>query len=159
MRMLGWFITLLFALTACGTAANAPLETNEGDGNVSDSKWLFDVETEQTNGELLVTLTVTNNQEKASSIDFSSGQKYELVLLNEEGAIEYRYSEGMMFTMALIHETFEPSESKVYEERIPLDSISAGSYILDAQLVLAAVDGSEWKDADTFHKQVKVEIK
>jgi len=159
MRILGWFIPLLVVLTACGTGVNAPLQTNEGDKNVTNSNWLFDVETEQVDGELVVTLSVTNQQDKDASIDFSSGQKYELILLNEEEEIEYRYSEGMMFTMALVHETFEPSESKVFEERIPLDNISAGSYVLDAQLVVAAVDGSESEDADTFHKQVNVEIK
>ncbi|WP_227936783.1 BsuPI-related putative proteinase inhibitor [Alkalihalobacillus deserti] len=158
MKNIIWFVSLLLVLSACGTGVNAPLETKEGVEKMSDSNWLFDVKTEQSDGELVVTLSVTNNQAQASSIDFSSGQKYELILKNEDGESVYRYSEGMMFTMALVHETFEPSETKVFEERISLDNISAGSYILDAQLMVAAVDGSEWDDANTFHKQVKVNI-
>jgi len=158
MKSIVWFVALLFVLSACGTSVNAPVETNEGDEIVTNSSWIFDVETEQADGELVVKMSVTNNQDQASSIDFSSGQKYELILLNEEGAIEYRYSEGMMFTMALVHETFEPLETKQYEERISLDKISSGSYILDAQLIVAAVDGSEWDNSETFHKQLKVDI-
>jgi hypothetical protein len=151
-------MSFLLLLSACGTGVNAPLKSNEGDENLADSNWLFDVETKQADEELIVKMTVTNNRDQEASIDFSSGQKYELVLRTEDGTIVYRYSEGMMFTMALIHETFEPFESKVYEERISLEKISASSYILDAQLVLAAVDGGEW-DEDLFRKQVKVDIK
>ena len=147
-------VIMVLFLTACGTGVHAPVETNEGDDTMSNEKWLFDVETEQNDNELLVRMLVTNNQEQEASLDFSSGQKYEILLKNEAGEVEYRYSEGMMFTMALIHEPFEAGETKVYEERIALDSISAGSYVLEAELVLAGTDLND----ELFKKQVSVEI-
>ncbi|WP_332629365.1 BsuPI-related putative proteinase inhibitor [Halalkalibacter flavus] len=154
-----WLLSVLMLLSACGQGANAPLSNGEGDEKLVDSNWIFTVETDQTDNKLLVKLAVTNNQEEASAIDFSSGQKYELVLLDEAGTEVYRYSEGKMFTMALIHETFEPGESKEFEERINVEDIPEGVYTLKAQLILAAIDGKAWSEDGTFQKQVDIEIK
>ncbi|KHF38435.1 BsuPI-related putative proteinase inhibitor [Halalkalibacter okhensis] len=153
-----WLLSVLMFLSACGQGANAPLSNGEGDEELEDSNWLFSVETDQLSNELVVKLAVTNNQEEASSIDFSSGQKYELVLLDENGSEVYRYSEGKMFTMALVHETFEPNDSKEFEERINIEDLPKGTYTLEAQFILAAIDGETWTEDGTFQKQVTVEI-
>ncbi|ARK31520.1 BsuPI-related putative proteinase inhibitor [Halalkalibacter krulwichiae] len=153
-----WFIAFLFIITGCGTGVNAPVELKGGDDSMETTDWLFDVVTEQSNGELIVTMAVTNNQEKDSSIDFSSGQKYEIVLLDQNGVIKYRYSEGKMFTMALVHETFAPSETKKYQETIQLEELEPGTYMMEVKFIVAAINGKA-NDSDTFMKQVEIEIK
>jgi hypothetical protein len=158
MRKMIWLFSLLIVLSACGTEVNAPAPTNEGDEAMINADWLFEVETEQADNELNVKLNVTNNKDETSSIDFSSGQIYEIVLLDQEGDEVYRFSKGRMFTMALVHESFEPGESKEYSEAISLEEIEPGSYTLEAQLVLAALNGKEWSEDGTFQKRINVEI-
>ncbi|WP_332689347.1 BsuPI-related putative proteinase inhibitor [Halalkalibacter lacteus] len=159
MRKLIWLFSLLIVLSACGQGVNAPGPTVEGDEELASAEWLFEVGTEQTDNELNIKLNVTNNKEEASTIDFSSGQKYEIVLVDKDGAETYRYSNGRMFTMALVHESFEPGESKEFSETISLDEMEAGTYTLTAQLVLAAIDGEQWSEDGTFQKSLDVEIK
>ncbi|MFC0469359.1 BsuPI-related putative proteinase inhibitor [Halalkalibacter kiskunsagensis] len=160
MRKMIWLFSLLIVLSACGTGVNAPAPTNEGDeGMTTNKEWLFEVEAKQTDNELNVNLKVINNKDEDSSMDFSSGQMYELVLLNQDGNEVYRFSDGRMFTMALVHETFEPRESKKFSETISLDEIEAGKYTLIAQLVLAALDGKQWSEDGTFQQSLDVEIK
>ncbi|MDT8859596.1 BsuPI-related putative proteinase inhibitor [Alkalihalobacillus sp. MEB130] len=158
MRRLSWLLSIVLLLSACGQGATAPLSNGEGDEGVTDSNWIFTVEAEQIDKELVVTLLIKNNQEQAATIDFSSGQKYELVLVAEDGTEVYRYSDGRMFTMALVHETFEPGESMEFQERINVEDIPKGAYTLEAQLVLAAIDGETWTEDGTFEKQVNVTI-
>ncbi|MBP3949585.1 BsuPI-related putative proteinase inhibitor [Bacillus suaedae] len=150
-------LALLMLLSACGKSVNAPVieEVDEEENELKD--WGFEVTTEQDESALHVKMTVTNNLEEKQSIDFSSGQKYEVVL-RSNGEEVYRYSDGKMFTMAIITEGFEPGESKTYEQLIPLDGTLAGEYELTAELVVAAVNGESV--ADSIFKQVTmVEVK
>ena len=103
-------------------------------------------------------MTVTNQQDHEGSLDFSSGQVYELILTNEQEEEVYRYSDGQMFTMAIIEESFEPNESKIFEETIPLEELSPGSYTLDVLLMVMAIDKEEPADKAAFQKKIEVEI-
>lgn len=148
---------LLMLLTACGQSA--PTQGEGGSDSVTDSAWLFETEAVQNENELKVKLTVTNQQENQGTLDFSSGQLYELVLTNDQGEEVYRYSDGRMFTMALVQESFEPGESKTFEEVIALEEdLPAGTYTLDTQLIVMAVDGAEWTDQATFQNRLEIEI-
>ncbi|GAE25236.1 intracellular proteinase inhibitor [Halalkalibacter wakoensis JCM 9140] len=160
MKKWGWLvlITALLLLSACGQGVNAPV-TGEGDEDMSNSKWDFSAEVDQHDTHLLVSMIVKNNQETQATIDFSSGQKYEIVFIDQDGNEVYRYSDGRMFTMALVHESFEPGETMTFEEEIALEDIPKGVYTVEVQLVLAAIDGEEWTEDGTFVQQVEFEVK
>lgn len=145
-------------LSACGQSVNAPVteEVDEEENELKD--WSFEVTTEQDETALHVKMIVTNNLEEEQSIDFSSGQKYEVVL-RSNGEEVYRYSDDKMFTMAIITEGFQPGESKTYEQSIPLDSIEAGEYELTAELVVAAVNGESGETDSIFKQVTMVEVK
>ena len=58
-----------------------------------------------------VSFSLKNIYDVPSSLLFSSGQQFELVVTNEGGAEVVRFSEGRFFTMALIFEELRPGES------------------------------------------------
>ncbi|MCK0472675.1 BsuPI-related putative proteinase inhibitor [Halalkalibacter sp. APA_J-10(15)] len=149
-------MVLLLILSACGQGSNSPTTGIGGEEEVSD--WSYDVEVDQRDDELDVTMTVTNHQENESNLDFSSGQKYEITLRDESGEEVYRYSEGKMFTMAIVIETVSPGESLSFTEKVSLEGLEEGEYELEAELLIIAIDGKELEDRDMFKEVLKIGI-
>ncbi|WP_062047985.1 BsuPI-related putative proteinase inhibitor [Bacillus sp. JCM 19034] len=149
---------ILLVLVACGQGGNTPTSGSEGEEEMEQIKeWSYEVETVQKDNELHVTMTVSNHLEKASEIEFSSGQQYELIIRDESDEVLYRYSEGKMFTMAIMIEQLSPGESLTFSEAIPLDGIDSGQYELEAKLLIVSIDGNEPEDG-MFKKEERVEI-
>ncbi len=142
-------IALLLILLGCGQSTNVSVPVKGGE------PLTFNVDASKIDHELEIKVTVTNETNEEVTLDFMSGQKYELVLTNESGEELYRFSREHMFTMALVHETLAPGESKVYEETINLEQMEAGPYTLHASLLVAAINGEEVA-ADTYTKSVEV---
>lgn len=160
MKTMGLFLLTLFVLllSACGQGGDSPTQGEEGNDSVTNSAWSFETKTTHDENELLVQMTVTNQQETKSTLDFASGQLYEMVLTDSNGEEVYRFSEGRMFSMAIVQEAFEAGESKTFEEVIALDKLDKGTYTLDVQLVVMAVDNEEWTDEETFQNRLDVII-
>ena len=59
---------------------------------------------------LTARLTLRNTTDKPVTLDFGSGQRYDLEIKDEKGAVVHRWSDGMAFTMALGREDFGPGE-------------------------------------------------
>lgn len=150
-------ILLLLFLGACGQGGNAPTSGSEGEEEMRD--WSYNVHAVQNENELHVTMTVTNEQEHASDVAFSSGQKYELILKNEHDEVIYRYTEGKMFTMAIVTEDIPPGATLSFTEVIQLEGVDSGQYELEAEVLIISIDGDELEDPDLFKDVIMVEIK
>ena len=59
---------------------------------------------------LTARLTLRNTTDKAVTLQFSSGQRYDLELRNEDGGVVYRWSDDKAFTMALGQEVIGSGE-------------------------------------------------
>jgi hypothetical protein len=64
-------------------------------------------------------LTLRNTTDKPITLQFSSGQRYDLELKNENGDVMYRWSDDKVFTMALGEEAIGPGE-RSYAIIVPL---------------------------------------
>jgi hypothetical protein len=146
---------LIMLVAGCGQQANVSVPSGEEKGM---NDWSFGVDVSQTNDMLDVKLKVKNETNEEAILDFTSGQQYEIVLKNKAGEELYRYSEGRMFTMAIIHETFAAGEEKLFKDSIVLTDIPPGSYTLEAMLLVASVNGEELKEKDVFQQSVEVEV-
>ncbi|NEU29713.1 hypothetical protein GN156_02850 [bacterium LRH843] len=155
-KILLFTLCLFVFLTACGQGTNKQVQGEEGSGSVADNHWLFETEAKQDEDILHVTLTVTNEQDDESSLEFTSGQLYEMILTNDHGDEVYRYSSNRMFIMMLTQQLFSPGETKTFEEDIPLAELSAGNYKLHTELIVKGVDGEEWKNAAVFQNEVEI---
>ncbi|ADC48523.1 intracellular proteinase inhibitor [Alkalihalophilus pseudofirmus OF4] len=150
----------LIFMTACGQTATSPGgDQAEGDDAAMNSDWAVNVTTEQNGeGEVVVDIEITNQMDEAATLDFTSGQKYELVVVDEEGNEVYRYSNEMMFTMALTSETFEPGETKSYQETLSTDQWSSSTHTIYIEVVAAAVDGEEVENKEQFKAESTIEL-
>ncbi len=120
--------------------------------------WAFDVETEKREQELLVHMTLENLTEQEKNLDFSSGQIFELILKDSSGETVYRFSDGKMFTMAIVQQTYGAGESQSFSEAVDISQLESGTYSLKAEIVAASIDGKELKDKEEFTASVEVEI-
>ncbi|MCY9371697.1 BsuPI-related putative proteinase inhibitor [Bacillus haynesii] len=69
------------------------------------------VEPVQKQGEIEFRMSVVNHTDDTAEFEFSSGQKFELIVSDKEGNERYRYSKGKMFTQAFQTMTLNPKES------------------------------------------------
>ncbi|MDQ0207948.1 BsuPI-related putative proteinase inhibitor [Alkalicoccobacillus murimartini] len=155
----GWnvvfIVALLVLLAACGQEAEAP--NNEGqddqEGVEEMNDWQLEVQTNQNEGTLLVEMTLTNETGESQTIEFPSSQMYELVLTDESDEEVYRFSEDMMFTMAIVEDELAAGDSRSYEETISVNDLDSGSYTLLAEIV-----GKPTNDLELPSATIDIEI-
>jgi hypothetical protein len=107
---------LLLIVAGCGTANSKtngdPDESKEVTTTSVDlADFETGVEVEPTANKAVFNISFTNKGEEEANVTFSSGQKFELVVLDSSGKEVYRYSIGKMFTMALETIKLGPGES------------------------------------------------
>lgn len=142
---IGALILFLFAgiLTACGSEAgntdepedNNIEEPTGGDdvsGGISEDGMAPQIEKLEDD---LYRYSVTNENEEAVTFEFTSGQRFDFALFNENGEQEFLMSSVSSFIQALGEETVAPGEELSYEFEIPpLEDLEAGTYTLQAWL-------------------------
>jgi len=95
-----------------------------------------------------INLIVENTGSESHELTFNSGQKYDFIIMDKNGREIWRWSDGLMFTQAIITETVEPGESITYAAQWPLtdsegNKVAAGDYE-----VIAKVTANETKDVE-----------
>ncbi|MET3507742.1 BsuPI-related putative proteinase inhibitor [Halalkalibacter oceani] len=158
-----WLIMLLLVLTACGLGEHRAIEESE----TADEKrgeeampanWLMELQTNQAGETIQVELQVVNEDESDHTLAFSSGQRYELILRDAHGNEVYRFSDDRVFMMAITYEEFSPNEKKTFREQINTAELPTGTYTLEAELLVAAVDNEPLPEGEVFRQEVKVEV-
>jgi hypothetical protein len=78
-------------------------------------------------------LTLRNTGSDGVSLHFTSGQSFDLKILNNKGESVYTWSSDKSFVMMVRDELLQPGEL-TYGVTVPLDGIPAGRYIMQAYL-------------------------
>jgi hypothetical protein len=90
-------------------------------------------------------LTLRNTTDKPVTLDFTSGQRYDLEIKDEKGAVVYRWSDGRAFTLALGRETVGPGEKNyvVLERLVGKDGtpLPQGKYTAEAWITNSTPQG------------------
>lgn len=134
-----------FLLAACGTNAGngsqppeddeeieAPGESDEAEMDASVNEMTSTVE--HLEGDLY-RYTVTNETDEAVTFEFTSGQRFDFALINEQGEQEFLMSSVSSFIQAMGEETIEQGGELSYEFEVPpLEDLDAGTYTLEAWL-------------------------
>jgi hypothetical protein len=169
---------LLFVITGCastneGTSDSVnSSEGSHGTGEIIDDKKQaketadvsqyikhldFSVIVEQANGAFI--LELLNNSEETMEIGFSSGQQYEIIVRNKDTNEEvYRFSEGKMFTEALIFKELASKESLTWYVDWEFGSLPPGSYVVTATLMPLNINEIPI-DGTPFVKEEEFQIK
>nr|WP_285874014.1 BsuPI-related putative proteinase inhibitor [Halalkalibacter oceani] len=118
----------------------------------------MELRAEQDGEEIHIELEVVNEDEHDHTLAFSSGQRYELLLRNAEGSEVYRFSDERVFMMAIIYEEFSPHEKKTFREQIDAAELPAGSYTLEGELLVAAIDNEPLTEGESFTQYVTINL-
>ncbi|MGO1059675.1 BsuPI-related putative proteinase inhibitor [Planococcus sp. FY231025] len=128
-----WLLLALF-LAACGTTESANEEPDLENGSSGGI----------TAGEVVATIeqldddsyryTLKNQTEEAVTFDFTSGQRYDFALYNENDEQVFLFSSVSTYTQALGEETIKQAEELSYEFDVPQLDLAAGTYKIEAWL-------------------------
>lgn len=93
---------------------------------------------------LIARLTVRSTQEKPLSLNFTSGQRYDLTIRNQDGHEIYRWSDGRAFTLALGREEIIGERNWVVDVPLLFEGkrLPAGRYTVEAWITTAPESGA-----------------
>lgn len=125
-------LALSMFLAACGTSDSVEPDMGNGssDGVVEDEVTAL---LEQMDNKLY-RYTVNNQTDESMTFNFTSGQRYDFTISNEDGEELYRLSSVSSYTQALGEETLEPGDKLEYEFEIPPMDFESGIYTITAWL-------------------------
>ncbi|MFP3358188.1 BsuPI-related putative proteinase inhibitor [Planococcus sp. SIMBA_143] len=127
---IGWLIVLIAAmlLAACGTESDNLPEDPESGGEIIEGEVTSTIE-ETGNG--TYRYTVKNDTQEAVTFNFTSGQRYDFTLTDEQGIEVFRMSSVSMYTQALGEEILRQGEELQYEIQVPEANLEPGTYTLE----------------------------
>ncbi|MDE0584892.1 BsuPI-related putative proteinase inhibitor [Planococcus sp. A6] len=127
---IGWLIVLIAAilLAACGTESDNLPEDPDSGGEIIEGEVTSTIE-ETDNG--TYRYTVKNDTQEAVTFNFTSGQRYDFTLTDEQGIEVFRMSSVSMYTQALGEEILRQGEELQYEIQVPEANLEPGTYTLE----------------------------
>lgn len=127
---IGWLMVLTAAmlLAACGTESDNQPEDPESGGEIIEGEVTSTIE-ESGNG--TYRYTVKNDTQEAVTFNFTSGQRYDFTLTDEQGNEVFRMSSVSMYTQALGEEILRQGEELQYEIQVPEANLEPGTYTLE----------------------------
>ncbi|WP_211653499.1 BsuPI-related putative proteinase inhibitor [Planococcus alpniumensis] len=127
---IGWLIIFMaaFILAACGTESDTMPEDPESGGEIIEGEVTSTIE-ETDNG--TYRYTVKNDTQEAVTFNFTSGQRYDFTLTDEQGNEVFRMSSVSMYTQALGEEILRQGEELQYEIQVPEANLEPGTYTLE----------------------------
>ena len=116
-------------------AAQSPQDANASRSSTIEVAVRTD-KTEYTVGEpVRLTLVVTNRGDSTVTLPFSSGQRYDFVVLSATGDTLWRWSADMSFIQMLGEEQLEPGERLEFAEEFQ-ETVPPGRYTVRGTLTL-----------------------
>ncbi len=96
-------------------------------------------------GKIIFDFKLINHYDTEQVLQFGSGQQYEITITNKDGEEIHRYSDGKAFTLALVYQTLEPSESLSWQEKWNLtnkdgEQVESGKYTAEIKVLTNFVD-------------------
>lgn len=141
-----WRLTTCFLLVAlivgCGTNKE---NINYNGGETNDMTSILHVM--KVGDKMRFELSLTNETSERVVLLFPSGQQFEIVVRDQNGDEVYRYSEGKMFTMAIVTKEMAPGETLVWEDE--WEEAVPGSYLVTGELQIMSMNG-ESVDREQF---------
>lgn len=148
-----WIISMLaiLVLTACGTQENK-ISNEIGDhGEKMNDGLVTKLEVKQVD-KLHFSLILENQREEEVTVNFRSGQTFELIVTDVNDEVVYRFSDGKMFTQAIVTEIIPPGSSIELKDEWDLitgnERIPAGNYNVTGELLIWTVGNEEVQEDD-----------
>lgn len=113
--------------------------------------------------QMLIEFELVNHYDTTKQLQFGSGQQFEVVITNEAGDEVYRYSDGKMFTMALVLRDIKPGESLKWQDKWDLtdqdgQKLSSGKYTVEVQVLVIPDDSSAAIPAEQLTAALEINL-
>ena len=123
---------LLLGVAACGGASSTSAGEPAGAGALTLA--VRPSEPLRTGEPVTWRLVVTNPTDVDEVLTFSTGQQGEVALRAADGTEAYRWSEGMMFSQAVVEVPLPAGDEVTFSLTGPLE-VEPGGYVLEASVV------------------------
>lgn len=159
-----WIVTMLailLLLSACGTQEiEVPIETtNQGEKMMYGLVTKLEVRQEDKG---YFSLILENRREEELTVNFKSGQTFEIIVRDESEEEVYRFSDGKMFTQAIVTEIIPPGSQIELKDEWDLmvndEKIQPGVYSITGEFLIWTVDNHEVEEDDfRVSKEITIE--
>ncbi|MBO1511645.1 BsuPI-related putative proteinase inhibitor [Metabacillus bambusae] len=145
-RSIVLFSMMIMFLFGCSggneNTANTKIEEKDGEVKVENSELELMVDVKVLSNQAEFIITLINNSSKTKKLEFSSSQKYEIIVTDQNNQVVYRYSEGKMFAQALESTLIKQDESIKWEEIWEFDNgIKPGEYEVEVSILSDDAEG------------------
>ncbi|WP_299092672.1 BsuPI-related putative proteinase inhibitor [uncultured Metabacillus sp.] len=112
------FGMMLLLLLGCANGNENPANTivEEGAEDVEKKELDFEVDVNPFSDQVEFLLTITNHTTETKKLEFSTSQKYEIIVRDANQQEVYRYSQGKMFAQVMEYALIKPEESMKWNE-------------------------------------------
>ena len=109
-------------------------------------KLVHELMVQKKSGRLLLEFRVSNGSDTPFTVEHSTGQEYEFLVLDKRGRVLWRWSDGIAFTQALTSSTIAPQGEVVYKAELARkdfkkfkdDAVVVMAYLVDTPYTLSA---------------------
>jgi archaellum component FlaG (FlaF/FlaG flagellin family) len=110
------------------------IKQKEDQGNRLELKVTTDQQTYSNKDSIEVKMKIINNSNEDITLEFNSGQKYDIFIKNKNNEIFYNWADNQMFIQAFVSETINANSTLIYQENIDISGLSQGNYFLEVEL-------------------------
>ncbi|QOY34111.1 BsuPI-related putative proteinase inhibitor [Anaerobacillus isosaccharinicus] len=150
LKLVSIICALIIFITGCGTNIES-IDYFYGDDTTTNFRATFSVR--EVGDDMQFELSLTNEGNEKALIQFPSGQQFEIIVKDEENQVVYRFSEGRMFTMAIVMKEIEPGETLVWVDE--WKEAKQGMYTVIGELQIMSIN-NETVDRNQFRIDKKV---
>ncbi len=105
-------------------------------------KIVHELTVEKKSGRLLMEFRVSNGSDAPYTVEHSTGQVYDFLVLDKRGKVLWRWSEGMAFTQAMTSSTIDAGGEAVYKAEIKRADFK--KFRDDAVVVMAYIEDTPY---------------
>lgn len=105
---------------------------NKSNGNNQIIDLELNLDRQQTEDEdiLDVEITLNNQTDEKITLEFSTSQKYNILIKNQDNEVIYNWEKDKMFTQAFTHNTIKANNSIKFTEKIDVSDLENETYYL-----------------------------
>lgn len=129
--------TMLILLCGCSTSSEELVTTTvqQEERNEESGELELQVDVNVAEHQTEFILTLANNSNEMKKLEFPTGQKYEIIVMDGNDQEVYRYSAGKMFTQAIEYALIKQGESVQWEERWEYGETEPGEYKVNVSIL------------------------
>lgn len=87
------------------------------------------------NDKLVLDINILNQTHEKITLEFSSSQKYDIIIKDQKGKIVYDWAENKMFTQAFERKEIKDDSSLEFEVELDLSGLESGDYFIEVSIV------------------------